>query len=472
MIWAIAKANEGKIIKAKEGNMARILTFVVLSAAVCLSAPPTSNYRLVWSDEFDGTEMDGSKWGYTSLGPRVDGVNVREAIEVGDGNLRIIISQVGNEYHSGMISTRGNFEPTYGYFEARVRLQKTVGFWSAFWLQSPSISRVGDTRANGTEVDIYEYRMSAPYVLMHNMHWDGYGSDHKWTGVSPFHANINDLQFHTVGLEWTPDRWTFYVDDHVTWSTDTAPSNRSEYILLSAEVGTWAGLISEAVLPDTVLFDYVRVYQSTGQDTDPRMAPYDYALLFNAAAGGNSPPPKGNLITNISQGTLGPVTTSIEYLQGDGWLSTTVPGTGGNEQNVVSTVDITGLEAGSYQATVTVHSTNADPIVYQVHLFLRPGATDASHVSTTPSRHSAQIRRSAAGLTFYPPEHAPGMPADIAVVNGQGALVKRLAVSRAGGSYHWDGRNGSGAEVPSGLYLVVVQGNQALSVPFIWVPGR
>ncbi|MCF8335495.1 MAG: hypothetical protein K9H65_02725 [Bacteroidales bacterium] len=46
-----------------------------------------------------------------------------------------------------------------------------------------------------------------------------------------------------------------------TWETDTAVSHRSEYIILSSEVGQWAGDISNASLPDTVFFDYVRVYK-------------------------------------------------------------------------------------------------------------------------------------------------------------------------------------------------------------------
>ncbi|MFI5380314.1 MAG: hypothetical protein ACHRHE_13525 [Tepidisphaerales bacterium] len=48
------------------------------------------------------------------------------------------------------------------------------------------------------------------------------------------------------------------------WETDKAVSQKPEYALLSLEVGTWAGDIGKATLPDTILVDYVRVYDSEG----------------------------------------------------------------------------------------------------------------------------------------------------------------------------------------------------------------
>jgi hypothetical protein len=50
------------------------------------------------------------------------------------------------------------------------------------------------------------------------------------------------------------------VDGRETWRTKEAVSGIPQYIILSAEVGKWAGDIAKARLPDRVLFDYVRVY--------------------------------------------------------------------------------------------------------------------------------------------------------------------------------------------------------------------
>ena len=47
-----------------------------------------------------------------------------------------------------------------------------------------------------------------------------------------------------------------------TWRADKGVSGAPQYIILSLEVGPWAGKIADAKLPDSVLFDYVRVYKT------------------------------------------------------------------------------------------------------------------------------------------------------------------------------------------------------------------
>ena len=67
--------------------------------------------------------------------------------------------------------------------------------------------------------------------------------------------------WHTFGLLWTFKEYVFYVDGKETWRTDAGGvCLLPQYMLLSAEVGKWAGDITEAKLPDRFLVDYVRVY--------------------------------------------------------------------------------------------------------------------------------------------------------------------------------------------------------------------
>ena len=237
-----------------------LLTALTLCGAA-FGSPPSEDYELVWADEFDGTELDTSKWEYRQLGPRRDAINAKDCVSLdGEGNLVLETRNVDGEYHTAMIGTQGKFEATFGYFECRVRLQTQLGHWSAFWLQSPTVSQVGDTRANGVEMDIFEYLVNAPDLARFNLHWDGYGDDHKSSGSTSEIEGFGE-GFHTVGLEWTPDGYVFYVDDEKAWETSDAPSHIAEYIILSLEVGPWAGDIADAMLPDDMLVDYVRVYQ-------------------------------------------------------------------------------------------------------------------------------------------------------------------------------------------------------------------
>ncbi|HUU90500.1 MAG TPA: glycoside hydrolase family 16 protein [Phycisphaerae bacterium] len=245
---------------------AGVLVILALSAtgvAAGESAKPTADPNLVWSDEFDCTRLDMTKWSYRGLGPRKGGVNVKEAVTLdGNGHLVITTRKVGDQWHTGMIGTQGTFERAYGYWECRVRFQTQVGHWSAFWLQSPRYGKViGDTKQSGTEIDIFEYLSKRGERIQHTLHWDGYGKDHKSQGKV---ADVPGVSkgWHTVGIEWKEDEYVFYVDGKETWRTRQGVSGTPQYVILSLEVGTWAGDIARATLPDSVLFDYVRVYKA------------------------------------------------------------------------------------------------------------------------------------------------------------------------------------------------------------------
>ena len=218
--------------------------------------------NLIWSDEFDGAELDTTKWSYRQLGPRKGGVNVKEAVRLdGQGHLAITTTKAGDKYHTGMIGTEGKFEHAFGYWECRVKLQASIGHWSAFWLQSPTLGKpVGDVAKAGTEIDIFEFLRKRGDKIQHTLHWDGYGKDHQSEGKVADVAGLTK-GWHTVGLEWTKSEYVFYVDGKETWRTAKGVSHRPEYIILSLEVGPWAGDIAKATLPDSALFDYVRVYK-------------------------------------------------------------------------------------------------------------------------------------------------------------------------------------------------------------------
>jgi hypothetical protein len=233
-----------------------------------LSGPPSPDYKLVWSDEFDGQILDEVKWKHRYPGPRKDGVNDASAVTLdGTGHLLITCSRKDDKILTGMICTDGLFAARYGYFEARVKFQTQEGWWPGFWLMG---NRVGDpdrgkavannTEHNGTEVDIFEYLRIRGDQIQHALHWNGYGPNHKSVGHHPSAANLTS-GFHTVGCEWTPEKYVFYVDGSKTWETTSAISGVEQYIILSGEVSSWPGNIQRASLPDSVVFDYVRVWQ-------------------------------------------------------------------------------------------------------------------------------------------------------------------------------------------------------------------
>jgi len=229
------------------------------------SGPPSDGYELVWSDEFDGESLDMTKWEYRGLGRRREAVNVTDTVRLdGQGNLVLTTRRVGDEIHTAMIGTQGKYETTFGYFECRVKLQRTHGNWSAFWLQSPTYgAKIGDLTAAGAEIDIYECFESRNGWVAHNVHWDGYQEHHKHAGSG--RKKVEGLLdgYHTFGLEWTPDEYVFYIDGEVTWRTSEGVSRADEYIILSLEVGRKQAAIvrEDPDFEDSVWFDYVRVFK-------------------------------------------------------------------------------------------------------------------------------------------------------------------------------------------------------------------
>jgi beta-glucanase (GH16 family) len=88
-----------------------------------------------------------------------------------------------------------------------------------------------------------------------------HGPGHKQAGTRVEIPGIN-MGYHTFGLLWTPGEYVFFVDGVETWRTTEAVSQIPEYMILSVELSGWGGDVTQATLPDEILFDYVRVYEA------------------------------------------------------------------------------------------------------------------------------------------------------------------------------------------------------------------
>jgi len=222
------------------------------------------SFELVWQDEFEGTALDLDKWNYRAEGSlRNHAMVSRQTISLdGKGNLVIEATKDGEgNYFVGQTGTDGLYQTRYGYFECRARMNKQLGPHVAFWLQSNTMGVETDNpRDNGAEVDIFEYHRKTPHNVHHNIHWNGYGEAHRQVGTEIPVDSIGE-GFHTFGLEWTEDEYIFYVNGKETWRTSEAVSRRPQYLILSTELTGFGGAHDHNNYPDSVLFDYVRVYK-------------------------------------------------------------------------------------------------------------------------------------------------------------------------------------------------------------------
>ncbi len=116
-----------------------------------------TKFKEVWADEFNGEELDASKWNYDlGTGDENTGqgwgnnelqfyTDRPENITVEDGML-VITAQAesfqGANFTSARINTKGIYAPEYGRIEARMKLPWGQGIWPAFWMLGDNIDEV------------------------------------------------------------------------------------------------------------------------------------------------------------------------------------------------------------------------------------------------------------------------------------------------------------------------------------------
>ena len=225
--------------------------------------PAGKEWKLTWNDEFDGTKLDETKWNRLGDSPRRDGFWIKDdAYLSGKGTLLLRTRKDGDRYTCGAVNTRGKFEQAFGYFVARCKMPEEPGHWPAFWMMSSGVGTVGDEGRDGTEIDIMELPWRNGKVTF-NLHWDGYGKDHKSAGTNTTITALTE-GFHDYALLWTPEEYVFYVDGKEVWRTKAGGvSQVPEFLKLTEEIGKWGGDITKAKLPDYFEVDYVRVYEAS-----------------------------------------------------------------------------------------------------------------------------------------------------------------------------------------------------------------
>lgn len=221
--------------------------------------PTEHGYKLVWEDDFDGYEIDHTKWDYRAVGKTRNRaiVDTSTVYLDGKGNLVIELKEKDGKFYVGQLTTEYKHMFKYGYFECNVSLNQKAGMHSAFWLQSPYVSKGEDPAAYGAEIDIFEYIATDPGGIYTTVHWDY--SNLKSLNQRSYIPQVHN-GYHTFGLEWTPEKYTFYVDNRQIWQLTRAISQIEQYIILSTEYSGWGGDANPLSLPDKVFFDYVKVY--------------------------------------------------------------------------------------------------------------------------------------------------------------------------------------------------------------------
>ncbi len=235
--------------------------------------------QLVMSEEFDvNGAPDSNMWSY-NIGTGSNGWGNNELqyytsrpqnVKVENGMLKITAQSelyLGSSYTSARILTKGKFEQKYGRIEARIKLPWGKGLWPAFWMLGANSDTVIWPQCG--EIDIMEYLGSNPTRVFGSVHGPDYYGGNAITKYFTLPNDRFDNDFHIFGIEWDENYINYYVDGYLynQITPEDVPGqwvfNQPFYIILNMAVGgNFPGTPNnQTSFPQTMLVDYVRVYQ-------------------------------------------------------------------------------------------------------------------------------------------------------------------------------------------------------------------
>lgn len=282
------------------------------SSVVSSSSSPSSvvpgQWELVWSDDFDGAELDSTKWSFErncrggfnnelQCYTNRQGSSTESNVYFEDGIMHIVArkenfngqakhddeagynvndTSAPRNYTSARLRTKNKGDWKYGRVDVRAKLPQGQGIWPAIWML-PTNSEYGGWPYSG-EIDIMEAVNSNTGTFGNTIHGTLHygGLTHQYLGKTFVPgANIWD-EFHTYSIEWEEGTIRWYVDENHyatqtsdKWYTDktnspsAAPFDKAFHLLLNlAAGGNWPGNPNDqTVFPQIFSIDFVRIYQ-------------------------------------------------------------------------------------------------------------------------------------------------------------------------------------------------------------------
>ncbi|MBN2130200.1 MAG: glycoside hydrolase family 16 protein, partial [Sedimentisphaerales bacterium] len=257
--------------------------------------PAEKKWKLVWSEEFDGAALDTAKWNVHPQNPwkwpdiKTEPAPTNLFLD-GKGALVLQLTRDpdGTVRYFGSISSQ--YQKAYGYFETRVQFSRQPGWWTAVWMAGYPYDCGVDTFVHPQEFDIFEdfrkpkkendishcYHCSVKLARLPadqgNAKGVGEGGILASTKLGRTSSGRKVIMeeyggWHTVGFQWTPLEYIFYVDGQETLRQDyreVPMTNAPQKIWISGclrapktkEQKPFYGRLEEAQLPDRLVVDY------------------------------------------------------------------------------------------------------------------------------------------------------------------------------------------------------------------------
>lgn len=212
------------------------------------SGPRGPVWRLWFSDDFDGDEVDTDEWYlYDSPGNAGFGLRRPAAITVEDGLLVITARMIDGALVSGGMAHRT--DQIYGRWEFRVRTDPDPSeATSGVVLTWPGSN---DWPIDG-ENDMYETGRRAGRTPFRT--YIHYGADNSQEHLTHF---ADGTEWHDIAMEWTADRIAMYRDGRFVGSISNEVAIPDVPHHMTIQLDAWADTMGA---PVRMYVDWVRVY--------------------------------------------------------------------------------------------------------------------------------------------------------------------------------------------------------------------
>jgi len=252
------------------------------TVGAAVSGVDLTAYDMIFNDEFDGSQLDASKWntayqwgadliindedqyyvdtqnnpefGYDPFQFDGDALTITASRTPSD-----LLAAANNQpFLSGVLTSAAKFNLTYGYVEARVQLPQGSGTWPAFWMLSS------------------EYKDLKPqlFIMEHDggragsvfMNYNYHDADDNLRSPGQWEVAVDGLSsgYHTFGVEWNAEEFLFYVDGVPRYRIVGANVSAQNMYLIAnlAMGGVWTGPTDDNTpLPAEYKIDYIRAYR-------------------------------------------------------------------------------------------------------------------------------------------------------------------------------------------------------------------
>lgn len=220
------------------------------------------NYGLAFADEFNGTEIDLSKWTHRIDSKHWSTQRIQNTT-LGNGFLYLNLKKekaLKKDYTGAGLISVDTFQ--YGYYEAKIKIPDAAGWHTSFWLMK--YNNIGTTEPISAEIEIDIVENDSKNPSGYNIAF------HKWMGghesVFGEHVKTPNMasDFFTAGCLYTPNKVIYYRNGKVVKTLNINTFKKGPVNIWLTSIASHLGgteVVEDAKLPTQAVFDYIRFYR-------------------------------------------------------------------------------------------------------------------------------------------------------------------------------------------------------------------